>query len=225
MQAVEFIYVGDVMCSWCWGFAPTIQGLGRHFTVPIRLVNGGLRPGPEAEKLDDGMRSMLRHHWTQVASVSGQPFDLTFLDREDGWVYDTELPAMAMVTVREMVPDLTLPVFERLQRAFYADGFDLTDPAEYPRLIDSFELDSAVFLATFASESARWKAWEDFEEARSMGVAGFPTLLLRTDGKLAVVTRGYAPLERIAPAVEAYLHDELGPPAAGLVCAIDDPNC
>lgn len=225
LAATEFIYVGDAMCSWCWGFAPTIRGLGERFAIPVRLVNGGLRPGPDAQKLDDDMRAMLEHHWGQVASVSGQPFDMRFLDRDDGWVYDTELPAMATVTVREIAPELTLTVFERLQRAFYAEGVDVTDPAQYRTLIQPFEIDTEVFLATFGSESARWKAWEDFEEARSMGVSGFPTLLLRTEGTLAVVTRGYLPLERLAPAVEAYLYDRLGTEAAGLVCAIDDPNC
>jgi len=225
LQPTEFIYVGDVMCSWCWGFSPTIQALGERFTIPVRLVNGGLRPGPNAAKLDDEMRSTLLHHWHQVASVSDQPFDTSFLDRNDGWIYDTELPAMATVTVREMAPELTLPVYERLQRGFYAEAIDVTDPSVYRALIEPFDLDAEAFLAAFGSETAQRKAWGDFEEARSMGITGFPALLLRTNGDLAMVTRGWAPIDRIGPAIEAYLRNQLGAAAEGLVCSIDDPNC
>ncbi len=225
MQMNEFVYVGDAMCSWCWGFTPTIQGIQDRFTLPIRLINGGLRPGPNAQKLDDELRALLQHHWHQVSSVTGQPFDMSFLERNDGWIYDTELPAMAVVTAREMAPQRVLDVYERLQRAFYAEGIDITDPNEYRTLIEPFELDPDAFLATFTSESARWKAWEDFEEARSLGISGFPALLLRTNGKLALVTRGYAPLERLAPAIESYLRNELGEESARLICSIDDPTC
>ena len=44
-------------------------------------------------------------------------------------------------------------------------------------------------------------------------------------GKLALVTRGYAPLERLAPAIESYLRNELGEESARLICSIDDPTC
>ena len=62
-STAEFLYVGDVMCSWCWGFAPTLTKLTENFQLPIRVVNGGLRPGPSAELLDNRMASFLGHHW------------------------------------------------------------------------------------------------------------------------------------------------------------------
>ena len=46
----KLIYVGDPMCSWCWGFAPEIESLADDY--PIEVVVGGLRPGPSAQPLD-----------------------------------------------------------------------------------------------------------------------------------------------------------------------------
>ena len=49
MDSLRFIYFADPMCSWCWGFAPVIeQTLRRRYgeAIPVRLVLGGLRPGP-----------------------------------------------------------------------------------------------------------------------------------------------------------------------------------
>ena len=136
---LEFIYVGDPMCSWCWGFAPVLERMQEVYEIPIRVVVGGLRPGPDAEELDDRVAATLAHHWEQVAHASGQPFDHSFLDRRDGWIYDTETPAVAVVAMRELSLSDTLRFHTRLQRAFYSERVDIVDPAEYPALLDGFE--------------------------------------------------------------------------------------
>ena len=71
----ELIYVGDPMCSWCWGMAPVVERLAARDDVDTRIIVGGLRPGPRAQVLDADMREMLAGHWAQVASVTGQPFN------------------------------------------------------------------------------------------------------------------------------------------------------
>ncbi|MCZ6504367.1 MAG: DsbA family protein, partial [Actinobacteria bacterium] len=78
----KLIYVGDPMCSWCWGFAPEIESLADEY--PVEVVVGGLRPGPSAQPLDDRMAASLRHHWVEVSERTNQPFDTAFLGRRDG---------------------------------------------------------------------------------------------------------------------------------------------
>ena len=41
---LEFIYVGDPMCSWCWGFAPVLERMTEVYEIPIRVVVGGISP-------------------------------------------------------------------------------------------------------------------------------------------------------------------------------------
>ena len=121
----KLIYVGDPMCSWCWGFAPEIEALaGDH---PVEVVVGGLRPGPSAQPLDDRMADFLRSHWVEIQERTGQPFDTNFLERRDGWVYDTEPAAIAVTQMRERNEPATLDYFSNVQRAFYAEGKDVTD--------------------------------------------------------------------------------------------------
>jgi putative protein-disulfide isomerase len=218
----EFLYVGDAMCSWCWGFTATVERLEERFAIPFTFINGGLRPGPNGQVLDDQMRSYLRQTWERVGDVSGQPFDASILDRDDGWVYDTELPAIAIVTMRELSPDHVLALYHRLQRAFYAEATDITDPMTYESLLSDFPVDAAHFLALMAGSDMKWKAWEDFEQARAYGVTGFPALLLRAGGELATVARGFAPFDRIEQPLVEYLTTKLGETLVeGLVCAID----
>ena len=203
---IEFIYVGDTMCSWCWGFAPIVEKLQSHYAFPTSLVNGGLRPGPNAQMLEDSPRGYLEHAWAQVAAASGQPFSESILFK-DGWVYDTELPARAVVTMRDHNPAEEWPLFKRLQSAFYAEGIDVTDLAEYQALVAAFDVQLDSFLEDLADEKSRLAAWEDFERAQVLQAHGFPTLLLRTGSDMATVTRGYRTFDEIEPHLTAYLAD------------------
>ncbi len=215
---LEFVYVGDPMCSWCWGFAPVLERMQEVYEVPLRVVVGGLRPGPSAEELDDRLAAFLAHHWEAVAETSGQPFDRSFLERRDGWRYDTEGPAIAVVTMRELNTDETLAFHSRLQHAFYAEGVDITDRSAYPDLISDFAVDPVEFMERFGSAEMQKRAWADFAEARSLGVAGFPTLLVRDGPEWGVVTRGYAPAEPLLRALSDHLLTRYAEAGEALFC-------
>jgi putative protein-disulfide isomerase len=206
MTELELIYVGDPMCSWCYGFGPVIERLDARFAFPTRLIIGGLRPGPAAEVLDDRMRGILRHHWEEIGERTGQPFDLGGLDREH-WTYDTLLPDIAAVVMRELSPDAALPFFARLQRAFYAERVDITDPEAYQELLEGFDVDPNRFLDALASLEMRQATHGDFARARALGADGFPTTFLRTGDETHLVARGYAPYETLEPALTAFLEE------------------
>lgn len=184
------IYVGDPMCSWCWGFAPEIDSLADDY--PVDVVVGGLRPGPMAQTLDDRMASFLSHHWEQIAQKTGQPFDPSFLDRRDGWVYDTEPAAIAVVEMRENLPSGTLDYFTDIQHAFYAEGRDVTDLEVLIEIAADHGVDLETFGAALSGEAAKKRAWSDFSRARNWGINGFPTLVGDLgDGRLALLARGW----------------------------------
>ncbi|MDP8928525.1 MAG: DsbA family protein [Actinomycetota bacterium] len=221
MPDLEFIYVGDPMCSWCWGFAPVLERLDERYDVPVRIVVGGLRPGDAAEPLDDGTRRTIAHHWEQVGAASGQPFDHSFLER-DGWVYDTEPSCRAVVAMRDLSPADALRWFARIQRAFYAEATDVTDLAVFPELLDGFDVDRQKYAEVLHAEETRTRTWEDFARARRWGIMGFPTLLVRDGDDLAIVTRGFLPWEQLEPPLTRWIEQRFGPAAEGLVCAVDD---
>lgn len=192
----KLIYVGDPMCSWCWGFAPEIEALSSEH--PVEVVVGGLRPGPMAEELGDRMAAFLRHHWEEVGERTGQPFDTDFLDRRDGWVYDTEPAAIAVVELRHRQTERALEYFTRVQRAFYAEGRDVTDFLVLAELASGFDVDPAEFAKSLETGEAKERAWQDFARARNWGITGFPTLVGEIgDGRLALLARGWAETEVI----------------------------
>lgn len=217
----EFIYVGDPMCSWCWGFAPVLERLDAHYDLPVRTVVGGLRPGEHADALDDEMREFLLHHWEQVEEKSGQPFDPSVLDR-DGWVYDTEPACRAVVAMRDLAPHETLRWFARLQRAFYAEGVDITDLDTVPGLLDGFDVEPAEYADHLSDPATLERTRADFSEARSYGATGFPTLLYRDGDEGFVVTAGFLPWERLEPGLTRWLEQRHGRAPRHVAHAVDD---
>ncbi len=224
--AASLVYVGDPMCSWCWGFAPTLERLVADHDVALRIVVGGLRPGPAAERLTPQLESFLLHHWERVEAVSGQPFDRQALGaRGPAWRYDTENPAVAVVTMRSLRPEAELAFFTRLQRAFYTDGVDIVDPSTYPKLLEGFDVDGAEFVARVRSDEMREAAWADFAEARRLGVTGFPTTLIEIGDRYRMLAAGYQPYERVDELLHAVLERHDPEAATGLVCTVDGGPC
>ncbi len=211
---VDLIYVGDPMCSWCWGFSPVLQQIQARFGALIRLqvVVGGLRPGPRAKVLDEQLKATLRQHWDRIGATTGQPFDYGFFDRAD-WLYDTEPAARALVAVRELAPDQTFAFFDKLQRAFYADGIDITDDQELKRLAVALEgIEGPDFEQRLHSARIAANTRADFAQAQAWGVQGFPTLLLSRPGKDGqsvanryLLTSGWQPFDTLEPVLERFL--------------------
>lgn len=203
----ELIYVGDPMCSWCWGIAPELESLQeRRPDLGFRVVVGGLRPGPNAEEMTEGMARYLGHHWRQVTARSGQRFDHSILERR-GWSYDTEPACKAVVVMRRLAPDLAWPLFKRLQQAFYAEGIVISDPETIPALVGEFDVDVDAFMESFGSTEAARATWSDFATARSWGISGFPTVIVRVGEHAHVVARGYAPVDELETALTRFVGD------------------
>jgi len=215
VDATHLIYFADPMCSWCWGFAPTLRAVRARYDeiLPIRLIMGGLRPGTDAPMTEEAKQA-IRPHWGQVTEASGQPFDYGFFDRE-GFVYDTDPAARAVVVMRGLQPERALDFLERAQRAFYAENQDVTDPRVLADLAAEFGLDRRDFLAAHASQAAKEETWRDYAISQRAGVTGFPTLIGGPDqtGVFGVVARGFQPPETVVAIIDRWLARAADPAA------------
>lgn len=189
------IYVGDPLCSWCYGYAPEIAYIKNKYKeeLDFKLIMGGLRPYTE-EPMDVEMKEMLRGHWVEVNKRSKQPFSYDVLDESHEIIYDTEPPCRATVVVREMAPDKEFDYFKKVQSAFYHEGKNMNDINTYLELCDEFGLDKTTFTELYQSDEIKKATWEDFAFAKNLGVQGFPSTLVQIGETYYMITRGY--LER-----------------------------
>ncbi|PLP99175.1 DsbA family protein [Cupriavidus pauculus] len=206
---MELIFIGDPMCSWCYGFGKEMTALQQRFPdIPVRIVVGGIRAGA-TDVLDEAGKRFRLQHWTRVETASGLPFNREAFRARQGFVYDTEPICRAVVTARRLAPQADLvAVFRALQHAFYVDGLDTTNGrvlaavATDALALQQHDIDTAAFLADWGSQPAIDETAEDFRTARLWGVSSFPTLALRIDKKLYQVAGGYASADTVAEQIE-----------------------
>lgn len=195
-------YFADPMCSWCWGFSPVIETLRDEYRerVKIALVLGGLRPGTSTPMTATEREDILQH-WRTVHARTGQPF--RFDDAlPDGFVYDTEPACRAVVTAGGMAPTQTFAMFKAIQRAFYAEGRDVTQAGVLADLAAGLGVEGQAFLNEFDSDPARARTLAHFTQSRQAGVRGFPTLIVQQNTQLRPVCSGCLPLDTVRAAID-----------------------
>ena len=193
MDGLHFIYFADPMCSWCWGVSPVVEALRERTAeiLPIRLVMGGLRPGTTTPMSEEARRNLVGH-WKEIHELSGQPFGEGLIGL-DGFVYDTDPAARAVVLARRSSGDRALDYLARVQDAFYAQGRDITKNDVLIDLAVELGFDREAFTASLADETLKSETWRDYALAQRAGVTGFPTLVVgpNGDGTYAPISRGY----------------------------------
>ena len=198
------IYVGDPMCSWCYGIAPELIKLKDHFEgkLNFEVLVGGLRPF-NTETMTD-LKDFLTEHWNDVARASGQKFKYDILNRSD-ITYDTEPPCRAVVTVRNIAPEKAFEFFKMIQSTFYYYNRNMHLDESYLPALSSLGIDHQTFLKKFNSEEMKRATLQDFQRSNQLGIRGFPAILLQHNGKTTVITRGYAKSEELISRVNQAL--------------------
>lgn len=209
-MSTRLIYVMDPMCSWCWGFAPVVQALieqAQARGVGAELIVGGLRR--ERTAMDLPARERTASYWHAVHEASGQPFNFE-AGLPDGLVYDTEPACRALVAARGFEANADWNLAGLIQRAFYVEGRNVTLPPELVELAEAAGISRSEFADRFDSQAVRDATAADFDWARNLGIAGFPTLLAEHDGQLALLTNGYQPLAALSPLLNRWLEHNVG---------------
>ena len=202
-------YVGDPMCSWCWGIAPTLQKLAAYctaHTLHFASTPGGLRPGG-GDAWNAAFKSFLRHEWETVQRVTGQPFGFSLLTRED-FDYDTEPACRAVVTARILLSaqadcqPRVLEFFSSIQRKFYVEGADPKEVAFYADLCAPVGLDYTRFQIEFQADHTLQATREGFVQSRHWGIRGLPSILLDINGTITLLASGHVTYDALIAKLE-----------------------
>lgn len=208
MSEKEIIYVGDPMCSWCWGFSPVLGRIRNDYSAlaPMRVVVGGLHAF-DSEPMSEDYKATIRSHWEQVAAATGQPFNYAFFDRQD-FVLDTEPACRATVAVRNLKPAAVWPLYESIHKGYYVEDTDTTTLETFMSYAEREGIDVGEFRAAFESDAVRQETLEDFSWCQQAGITGFPTVVLREDAHLAALTVGYRAFDELKSTLDVWTSGE-----------------
>lgn len=186
----ELLYFADPMCSWCYGYSPVIKALEE--VNDVEVVMGGLRAG-ETSPLDTLYRQQIQKHWHHVQQATQLPFNYE-QGIPEGFVYNTEPACRAVVTMQQLVPEYTLPMMAAVQHAFYAEAEDVTNVSVLANIAAGFGIAPPMFLLNFESEENIAATAAQFARAQEYAVTGYPTLLIKREGRWRSLGMGYEPL-------------------------------
>ena len=194
-------YIHDPMCSWCWGFRPTLDTLLEQLPDQLRVKRllGGLAPDSD-QPMPQGMQQMLQQTWQQIqATIPGTRFNFAFWTdnqpRRSTWP-----SCRAILAARSQNPLFETPMITAIQIAYYLNAQNTSDTEILVSLAGDVGCDTALFANELHSEETRNALLHEIDFSRRLGAQGFPSLLHESDS--GVVNRVRVDYNRPAAMLE-----------------------
>ena len=183
------------MCSWCWGFAPTLAEVSRNLSADaaVRYIMGGLARDSN-EPMPEDVRDYVQNAWREVAATTGVSFNWDFWEKCQP--RRSTYPACRAV-IAAGLQGASPAMFSALQRAYYAEARNPSDEGTHLDLAGDLGLEVGKFREDLRSPKVEALLQEDFMKRRELGVREFPSLLFHTDESVHAIVRGWAPRDDV----------------------------
>ena len=185
----KLIYVYDPMCSWCWGFRETwlkLQAaIGDKLAIEYKV--GGLAPDSD-EPMRKEMQQFLQQTWQRIEQQLGTPFNHEFWHTAQP--RRSTYPACRAVLVARQ-QNKEQEMLYAIQKAYYLDAQNPSDISTLASLAEQIGLEKNAFLKEIESEKINSLLMDEINQARSLPIQGFPSLVLENKGLYAAVPVNY----------------------------------
>jgi len=207
-EARELVYVHDPMCSWCWGFRPTLDRLLASLpaTYRVRTLLGGLAPD-STEPMPQEMRHYLQDTWRRIQQrIPGTRFNFGFWQqctpRRSTW------PACrAVIAAREQDPAMEWPMIGAIQQAYYLQARNPSDDTTLIALAAGLGLDEQAFAQSLNAGGTQRVLDSEIAEARRIGADSFPSLRIGNGKTHRPLTIDYTRVEPMLAQIRALSAD------------------
>lgn len=212
MSNVHFIYVADVYCPWCFGFAPIMRRLAaEHPEFPVRVVGGNLISSPMTLAEDVERQPDIVDFWHEVEKTTGRSLAGAIRAVENGEAMRLYSPGAdeILAVLRHFVPDHELEQLIMLEDMAYTDGRDLFTPEARKLMAERWNITLAAFEKALEDPAALRATEKNLETAAAlMGeITSYPSVLLVRGDKVDAVSRGYVHYETAASRLDWAMRD------------------
>lgn len=192
----KLIYVHDPMCSWCYGFSRTYQQLIEKLPEDIEVIRllGGLAPDT-GEIMPESTRQMVQQNWERISQViPGVEFNYDFWTKCQP--RRATYPACrAVIAAREQGEEYDDSMTRQIQQAYYRQARNPSENETLIELAEEIGLDQERFAEQLVADSTQQQLLDEIGTARSMGINGFPSLILQKGDQLESVLVNYTDVE------------------------------
>lgn len=216
-KSIEMYYVTDPICSHCWALEPVLRRFKEQYAqyFNVHTVMGGL-----LEKWGDGPvdptngifgPADVAGHWREVGEYSRMPIDGTLMI--DNPVQSSFPPSRVYKVIQKNHNDeLAYEYLRRAREALFAFNRNISDLSVMIDIINNLGLDGEAIVNEAEQPIGQQLLNEDFSLARSLGVKGFPTIIMINEENKGLKIVGSRPLEYYVDGLKQVLNvEELQP--------------
>ena len=200
----KLIYVHDPMCSWCYGFSKTYMQLIENLPEDIEVVRllGGLAADTD-EIMPESTRQMVQQNWGRISEViPGVVFNYDFWTKCQP--RRATYPACrAVIAAREQGEEFDDAMTRQIQQAYYQQAQNPSENETLVELAGEIGLDQDRFLEQLTADQTHQQLLDEIATVRSIGISGFPSLVLQKDDRLKSVLVNYTDVEAMLTLIQA----------------------
>jgi predicted DsbA family dithiol-disulfide isomerase len=174
---LKIIYFTDPICSACWGIEPQLRKLKLEYGefIEIEYRMGGLLPDWSYNSGGISKPSDVAHHWDEVSKYYDMPID------GDLWLEDplssSYPPSIAFKAAQMQSNEKAVLFLREIREMVFLHKKNITNWMQLEIAAKKAGLNTEKFKADYEG-SAKSQFESDLNLSRSMGVRGFPTLIL-----------------------------------------------
>ena len=216
-KMVNLYYVTDPICSHCWALEPELRRFVEQYGgyVKFHTVMGGLlekwHDGPIDPANGINKPADVAVHWREVGQYSRMPIDGTLMI--DNPVQSSYPPSRVFKVIQKNHTDVAASEYLRRSReALFAFNQNISDKSVMIEIVNKLGLDGEAIVNEAEQPLGLQLLHEDFDLVRSLGVSGFPTIVMTNEENKGVKIVGARSLEYYVNGLKKVLNlDELQP--------------
>jgi putative protein-disulfide isomerase len=201
MNSPQLTLFTDPYCLWCYAFAPVLDAWRSRSlaTTPVRLVQGSLFTGKGVPSPSPQFVHYLQQHARRATDASGVAFGPAFWKAlSAGMRFDSQMASTALAAIHQLAPHLSLAALERLQKALFQDGIDLSGVNAIKQVLADLPLDWSAWHALIADGRSGSQLQADQVLCRRLSIHGFPALALKTgERSYTLLASGFSSAEML----------------------------
>jgi len=186
------LYVHDPMCSWCYGFKPTLTKIISELKgkINIQYMLGGLAPDTDKD-MPLSLQNSIKSNWKQIEkTIPNIKFNYDF------WALckprrSTYPSCRAVIAATKQHHKYEKLMIEAIQSAYYLHSQNTSDYNVLYELAKAIELDVDLFFKDIHSNKINIELNNQISHCRIIGADSFPSLFLSTQNSYQEIALDY----------------------------------
>jgi putative protein-disulfide isomerase len=186
MRDLQFQYIFDPLCGWCYASAPAIKAVAEAYPTQFSLQPSGLFTGENARPLTADWAQYALSNDMRIAQLTGQVFSKLYRDRilsGNNVQFDSGPATLALTIVQTLAPEHEVAYLEKIQEFRYVRGEDTAKLDVLRRIAGIFGISATDFyVQSIALECERLNAGrisQTHQLMQRLGTSGVPQLIVR----------------------------------------------